>query len=712
MTQSNKNNTPSPSSSGTSTSSNRVLTIQGVAAAKHKFDHMFAALGTEAFTNDFFLNAILEDIKLNDREIIIFAHHIRDKLTKEGMNVRKETVEKMIRTAVGADPVWEGRTKVFERRYQIYIQKSKKEVLAVSNFVLEPKYQIDVLNGHSYYVYDVKIQGERKKPQIILKASDFNKLDILQSQISKQLMGTKARINGCGNYMESIAYKYIDLPDFGTAKQGTALIGLERLESNGPKYFCTPNGIYTLDGTKSEDILYMGNEEANTEEINNLTNLEYDSEKWKEISKEFLSRVIYLQEKSFMMLFLGWMGALPHDYVIRKEVPTNFFPHFMIVAEPGSGKTTLATLLKQFMGHNDSAPRTFPTPFETSKLLNSSYTIPVILDEYGKRWDQDRTNKINAILVECFTKARWSRGTANLNSVYFKYKNPLLFMGQIPPTDQALRGRIIQAHMYKSFQYTQAGKKALQMMEELNAIEDKNFWTGYNIWCANHSNSDVKSIFKKYHRIAESTLSLNDNRMIQIYAIVLVGLHFMKKLADELGVDVGYSYTDIENMYGSTSNLFGDEKDGLLEQFIQDIASYGIAHGNSYGKYFGKKLAVSIREKMDIPPKKSTKYGSKDDKESCVYGQKLLLVKVADACNFLTKDNKKYEFDEIMTFIKGEFTKSMQNPKDPNNLVLAPNGCKIHNVNYTVFNWDKVIEIAPEFENIEWKDISEIKVSK
>src|SRR5690606_8508688 len=107
---------------------------------------------------------------------------------------------------------------------------------------------------------------------------------------------------------------------------------------------------------------------------------------------------------------------------------------------------------------------------------------------------------------------------------------------------------------------------------------------------------------------------------------------------------------------------------------------------NSYGKYFGKKLAVSIREKMDIPPKKSTKYGSKDDKESCVYGQKLLLVKVADACNFLTKDNKKYEFDEIMTFIKGEFTKSMQNPKDPNNLVLAPNGCKIQNVNYTVFN--------------------------
>lgn len=640
-------------------------------------------------------NANLNPADLDYLAMLILKEVIKPFNTGYNTNI----VRSLLNEVLFGSHVWAGRNRVYEKDGIIYVEKNKKEHIPVSNFILKPEYTVTVMEGHKYHVYSVKVLGDPKEYKLTLRAEHFNKLENLQSEIAKQLMGTSARINGCSSFMNDMGYKYIDIAKFEKNIQGTSLLGLERFDGTGPKYFCTPNGIYSVEtGEICEDIMYMGNEEANMEEIRTLTNLEYDKEKWPKVAKVFLSHIVRINDKTNMMKLVGWMGAIPHDYVIRKVVGTGYFPHCHIIGEPGAGKTTIMTILKQFMGHNDSAPRTFSTPFELSKLLNSSYTIPAVLDEYGKRWDADRMNKINTILVEAFTKSRWSRGMANQNSIYYKYKNPLLFGGQIPTSDHALASRTVIVRFNKSFHETEEGKGAKKHKDMLQKTSDKNFWVGYNIWCAKSDNEKVKNKFTEYRMLCRQIAP--DERVADIQATTMLGLYFMKKLSEELGVDVGYTYKDIEKLYDSDMDMGADDIENPIEQFLQDIATYAKAYGNHHnlGRWFGQGEAVSMR--LETNDTTFKKYGKGDKYDSCIMGQKLLLVNVEKVCNNI-RDFQKYNARELETFIFSDFARSQKDPLNGDNLVLAPKSCRIQNARYTVFNWNRVVKLVPEFEELE-----------
>lgn len=639
----------------------------------------------------------LEEKDIND----IMMHVVK---CIKGTGLRPKDVEKILRFHLTSDEDWTGFNRVEELNGEMRIYAGNK-MGRVANFTMKPKYCVQVHGDDLYYVYDVRVQNYPEVRTAYFTADDFTDVQKLKDRIKEQLKGTGAYLNLTVGNTADLHHKYVRLADFSNRKFGTSLIGLERLTEDGPKYFCTPNGIYDLDGNKSEDILYMANMHSNIEELRNLTNLEFHGwEQWRKVAKEFLSNVIQINEKNAMMSIVGWIGAIPHDYVIRKVVPIGFFPHCHIVGEPGSGKSTIMTILKQFMGHNDSAPRTFPTPFELSKLLNTSYTIPTVLDEYGKRWDQDRTNKINAILVECFTKSRWSRGSANLSSTHFKYKNPVLMGGQVPTNDQALSTRMVAVNLYKSFHNTSQGKKAQAALLRLQKMEDKNFWVGYCLWAAKHTNEEVEKKFKEYRKISRK--HLNDNRIADIQTVVMLGLYYMKKLADELGADIGYTYEEeIEQMpeiYAAKLGLELSEDNSPLYEFLQDVAAYASTVGNSHihGRYFGKGLAVC---EYQPPNEGAGEYGRTARYPAAIYGRECILMKVNVMVNRLNAANKtNYNEREIMTFIDSEFQKTLNDPMSPNSLVLAPRQFKSRYGMYTVFSKQRLVELFPEYANIQW----------
>ena len=603
-------------------------------------------------------------------------------------------IEKMISDHLGRDVLWQSRTYVFEKDGQIHIKKSKSETVAVSNFILVPKYVINVYQGHRYHVYDVIIKNHPEVYQIMLKAEDFNKLETLQDEISKQLMGTSAYINGCSSYMKDLAYKYIDLAVFEHAKQGTSLLGLERLEDGGLKYFCTPHAIYSVEtGEVCGDIVYMGNEEANMEEIRTWTNLKYDKEKWPAIAKEFLANVIRIQDKWQMMKLAGWVGVIPHDYVMRKETGFGAFPHCHIVGEPGAGKTTIMTLMKQFMGHNDSAPRSFTSAFELQKLLNTSYTIPTILDEYGKRWNIITKQNIERTLTESFTRGRFSKGRSDQTSVYYKYKNPVLMGGQIPIDDIATAQRVVEVRFSKSFHNTPEGKVAKDRIERLQKMPDKNFWVGYCIWCARFENEDVLVVQRRLEERVRN-LGISDPRRSTIMSMVLVGLHYMKLLAEQLGVDIGYTEEDMDELIRREASERMEEETEL-DRFLRAVADFGITHGNRnnyFGTNFGKYRNVMYLEPTDKGP---GKYGRNSDHDACIYGKELILIKIEPMAEKLRMNAK-----EVQVAIDAEFERSMQNPESSDNLVLAPKQYRTRSGMYTAFSKDALIQRHPEFEYI------------
>lgn len=643
---------------------------------------------------------------LSNNDMSDISAFLRKKLNSTYKNaMSRSQIETRLSEYLDTDTLWEGRTYVGEKNGQLFVGSEDKPVY-ISNFILRPLHTIVVDKGHKYHVYDAHVRANDGPPVVkkfMLRASDFDSLGDLQKQIKLQLSGTSARINRCGNYMEEIAYKHIDLAQWEAQKTGTSLIGLERLEDNGPKYFCTPNGIYDLEGNKSKDIVYMGNEEANQEELKNLTNLEYDPNTWKSTAALFLQNILHINEKRSMMSALGWIGAIPHDYVVRKEAGTGFFPHCHIVGEPGSGKTTFMTILKQFMGHNDASPRAFPTPFETAKLLNSSYNIPTVLDEYAKRWRKEHLDDINKILVEAFNRSRWSRGQSNLSSVYYKHKNPLMFGGQIPTSDAALATRIVPIQIFKTFQNTALGKKSVQHLEALQKAPDKNFWVGYNLWCAKYANEEVKSVYEKYRSICRSTSGL-DNRVADIYAIVMLGLHFIRSLALELNVDIGYSEDDIlsmVNFLASSASEVNPDSISPLEDFLHDLASYAFSMGNNTitGRHFGKGLSVM----HVIPEKGPGEYGNKIKQTACIYGKDLVLVKMKEMVDVINKHKGKsgnHSYEEIMTFVESRFRESLEHPVDDSNLVLAPKQYRTRFGLYTAFSRDTLFAEYGDFSDL------------
>jgi len=652
------------------------------------------------------LNVVLEGIsELSESEKNILIRHTYAELKGHKATVPMQKIDKYFSDFFGRGREWEGRTYIGEESNQMYIQ-GKTTKIYISNFTLTPKHIITVHGGERFHVYTADIKNMPDyHPPVMLRAKDFNTLDSLQKQVEKQLGNTSAFISNCSGNMGDLAHKHIVLAKFECEKQGTSLIGLERLEDDGPKFFCTPNGIYDLEGKKSEDIIYMGNEQSNQEELKNLVNLEYDPEEWKKTAKTFLKHILSINSKTSMMLFLGWMGAIPHDYVVRKECHVNGFPHFHVVGEPGAGKTTFMSLVKQFMGHNDSTPRTFPSPFELGKLLNSSYNIPVLLDEYGKRWDEERLNKTNIALVESYNKTRFSKGRADQSSVYYKYKNPIMLGGQIPIADQALASRTITIRMLKSFHGSKHGEQAQHSLRVLRNVKNKNFWTGYNIWAAKHDNKEVSKIYEMYNVHAHA--HIKDSRVADIYTIVMLGLHFIFLLSKDLETSVGYDKDDIVELskqVGSDDSLPGLSDVNLLQEFLKDLSRCAVSIGNNniYGKNFGIGHTV-----MRLTPSKadSGQYGNKTKHPACIHGRDLILIKIDSASALLNQWQKKksgYNDREIMTFIESEFQKSMQNPLNENNLVLAPKQYRTQWGFYTAFHKSVLESEFPEFANVKW----------
>jgi len=691
-----------------------VIHIPNIRHVLEKFDAALTlAKSSSVLENTTLLKFVFESFESpTTDEIDMLTLHIRRELGKCTHTVPSRNAIKLkLESFLSQDKIWDGYNFVGEEDGKLFVWHKNKKMF-ISNFILHPKNAIIVqgAGGKKYHEFEVQVEGRTRVSKLLLTSDHFNTLPALQEQLKLQSPEMSLRINGCNNYMNDLGYKYIDLPQWGEEKQGTSLLGLEVLQ-DGNKYFCSPNTIYGLDGKESKDIVAMGNEEANQQEVQNWSNLSYDETEWRQISKIFLENILHINDFSEMVLLVGWMGAIPHDYVVRKVAKLSYFPHCQIVGEPGAGKSTIMTLIKQYMGHNDSAPRAFPSAFEIGKLLNSSYTIPVVLDEYGKRWDMKRVDNINAILVESFTRSYYSKGTANQSSIYYKHKNPLMFGGQVPAKDKALAERVVDIRLKKAFHRTVQGRKSHNHLEILKNQKDKNFWVGYNLWCARHSNDVVLKVLRLY--MQESSKHIKDERVSSIYAIVMLGLHYLKKLSNELGVDMGITDSDIleiPSLLGNSNKIETLEDTNTLREMLRGLAQLGIQYGNNssqYGQLFGDgKAVMRTTPKTDVTDPGT--YG-KNKAMACIYGNELLLIKVSDVINSLNQGinkNNMYDESEVMTFIQADFEMSLERCREgsieerSDNLILAPKTYRNKYGNYTAVCWEKLISEFPEFTQI------------
>jgi len=633
---------------------------------------------------------------------------------------------------VRKDDLWAGIScYVGEDKGRIYIERSSakgkpiKEF--VSNFVLNPIYTLEINNkdlNETFYVYDLLVTTKPgRKYTVKLTSSDFNNLKDFQTRLREQASQSGCAIHDAQMHMRGLHHRYVTLglASVDRIKTGTCVLGYERLTDDGKKYFCATNGqVYDEYGDTSEELVYVGSQVSSVDIslLDSLTHLEYDKEKWyNDIAPTFMKEAMKLHTRDNMLLIIGWMAALPHEYNIRQVHQA--FPLLHVAGQQGAGKSTIIQALKPFMGYKSDSIDNFPSAPAMTKSATIGYTIPLVYDEYGgsegdNGWSKERYNQTHLVMKEIYAKnvvKKLGKGEGGQGSFVYKMRSSLITLGQSFLSDLSIATRAVQVYVYSAFHSTDRGRIAKQAASNLRDMKNKNFWTGFNLWAMRQDDDTIREQLR-YYETQTSALNAKGSRQKNVASTIMLGLHMWHKMALEIGLseaEIGYTAQDILSVPQIMSDNIdtangGDEESNILLEFLRDVGNDGYTVGNTShtGSIYGKGFNVSLHT-PNTAPDEPGKYG-KSGKDACVFGQDMILIDIDAMCTHINRkfNVSKYKPKDLNVYIQSAFELSKQN--QGKGLVLAPNGYQVRvgssKKRYTAFNKSVLADIVPEFEMI------------
>lgn len=342
------------------------------------------------------------------------------------------------------------------------------------------------------------------------------------------------------------------------------------------------------------------------------------------------------------------------------------------------------------------------TQFANNQAVGTSYHIPVAFDEFRPHeWHLSQRNSVGNFLRESYNRGYYAKGRKDYSTRRFDYRNPIIILGQMATSDQAIAERVIPVYVDVNYLKSKESKIAKDTYHLLNSAEDKMFWAGYLIWCTNQNKEQILEIYETSKvKIAEKYPQLKEREIVN-YAVVSLGLYYFKKLADEHSLDCHYSNDEIYNVVDTITEhaevTLGDKSDDLW-RFLEDLAWYGSTHGNDKGKVFGISKTIMVYQPSED---KKDVYGKDGEKKAEVRGRKVLLVKIPNAIKTLDNIGVKNKYEEKMLapIMKGRFESTQTN--NGQGIVLAPYGYRAADGRYTAFNWEEVKDMFGFVEDLQ-----------
>lgn len=652
----------------------------------------------------------LEGVSREDYEKIDIVNRIKlthsvEKYT--GGRVSRKTIDSII------DKYFEGTLfknfnpkTIVEKDGHTFVQ-DRRTTKFLSNFVLEPEYMVtrssDTNGGgnihENLYCFQMIVRNnnfdEPQVSKIMLRASDFDSLKVFQEATQK--VGGRI-VTGTQDTIAEFGVHVLNKP-FPTVKYGSNVIGLDIIE--GRKYFVTPHAVYDVEtGNEVNHVVYMPENDINPVTEYKLGNLKYDPVKWREQIAPFVLRhIMKIQKKDTMLLLAGWLAAIPVEHVFRKMTgELSGFPHAMITGMNGGGKTVLATSLLPYLGYsNDAELLNFGGKVANIQSIDWSYNIIVIFDEYRpNEWSENERKGVERLIRESYGRSEDRKSNTSYNVRKFVRKNPMMMLGQMTTSDDANSERIIQIYLDPNFMNSDSpeAEEAKRHSREFRDYKDKNFWVGFCLWMAKQSEEELLRVYHDFkNEVVELFPDMKD-RVRCFCAVVMTGLHFIEKLAEELGVpmeEVGYNASNImlvPHMIAENRSVTQGETTDILEEFLDDLVTFGMTHGNTKSAVFGKNRLVQV---YPTYLKNKHTWGKHDEPANIGNRKKVILVKLDAVINEVNNwMNKHYDEKLLNPVLKSYYDAGLENPNDA--LVLAPNGYRVNGIRYTVFDCDKLCE--------------------
>jgi hypothetical protein len=237
-----------------------------------------------------------------------------------------------------------------------------------------------------------------------------------------------------------------------------------------------------------------------------------------------------------MLPVIGWFFATPMKPRFMERVGT--FPTLFVWGTQGSGKSSLCIdIMWPLFGIRDAEPYSATeTEFALLKLLTSTRSVPVFIDEY-KPYDmqRQRLNTLHRYLRRLYRGETEERGRPDLKVNSYHLQAPVCVAGETRPTEAALLERIVTANPDKTTLAQNPTARAAY--KELRSVDLVLFAPRYIQFCLGR---DFDADLEVARAVAKALL---DGRKVPVRIVenltaMLLGVHLFEEFAKHCGCEL------------------------------------------------------------------------------------------------------------------------------------------------------------------------------
>lgn len=293
--------------------------------------------------------------------------------------------------------------------------------------------------------------------------------------------------------------------------------------------------------------------------------------------QELFDNLSQMNKSHVIWACVGWYLAAPFKNVLFDQMNAKF-PILNVFGEKGSGKTsTIIEVCQRLLGINDPENSCSTTDFNMLRMLSSSNSFPVVLDEH--RAANAVGPRFFEYLRTAYTQGHEGRGRIDGTIKRYHLTCPIVLVGEDAIQDEATQERSVRVNFSKK--WLENSPQAQDAFDRCRSLSVEQFSTPYLQFVLS---SIVKSDYEKDWHQAESTvkqalsqlkvpLRIKDNLIMVAFGL-LRGKSHLSSFPD---VDITGTVVEIVD---SMLNR-GGEVDSLADAFISDIvyAYFDYANG-------------------------------------------------------------------------------------------------------------------------------------
>lgn len=458
-----------------------------------------------------------------------------------------------------------------------YVTQGTKGEVEVSSFVANPVRRLVLDEGDVWEVDCVADSGRTIRTQLSLSAFR-SRSALLNSLPSSDLQWT-----GGDDHAQGLLRLLVNA-DVETVP-GSRVLGY--VEHDGAPHWVAPAWKHGFNG-----VAYA---ETGASMANRLSYPEPDTDEVAEALRQVVPRLLLLNEPGVMATLIGWWFAAMQRPKFMKA--TGHFPFLVIHGTQGAGKTSLAqSVFWPLVGVQDGAPYSAgQTEFATLRLMSSTSSVPVVIDEYKPfAMSKSRRSRFNQLIHECYAGSSPERGRADQTTVSYTLSSPVCIVGETRPSVPALIERMITAVPLKD--------SLTECAPEFEIVRAANPWLVSTTLIRFLIPRDITHDLQVARNVLTSVLSSSGrvvpHRVRDNLSIMVAGLIAFEDFASAIGVQVGD--VPVESAVASVlDDLYGDSPSvrSTFEQFIEELSTLAVIGKIERGREWwvddaGSKLAI------------------------------------------------------------------------------------------------------------------------